>query len=526
MSGAEIPIVVGIAASVLQVFDACSKTVSRFKQFLNNKAFDDLSIQLDLFERSLEELERLTEMECSGTPAEQSLARVLAACRQELEVLKRLIQNVLPGPCSSKLGNTVKGLKGIIKEGDIRKAVEALEGYKSAIGVHLAWRGTRNIPTADSYFEVPVQFVAKFIGRNEYLDRTASILEKSHANPAVVVLTGAGGEGKTQIGLEFCRRSTSTYNAIFWIDASAEVCVVRGLERLALACMPHLLSLPKEKQIAAIKDALRDWRVPWLLVFDNYDDPDTFDISPYFPRAACRNRNAILVLSRRRSCARLGSAIEVSGLTEAEGIDLLQSHRPGEPFMPEDFKESKRIVNRLGCLALAIDQAGAYIFGRSLPLSHFNEHFKRRRLQILVDNQDSIQEYQKTKKSCTRSGDLNIDILTTWELSLQQMSQDVAEQRDLEDFLSQAAFFDPTNVKESLFQMGFEERQHKAPFSWTSLFSRDGVWDSDLFKDTLARLKNRHLIQAMKINLEECRFVLHPMIKVSSLLKRMIVLQR
>ena len=41
--------------------------------------------------------------------------------------------------------------------------------------------------------------------------------------PRIAVLQGIGGQGKSQIALEYCHRKEDTlYSAIFWIDATTE----------------------------------------------------------------------------------------------------------------------------------------------------------------------------------------------------------------------------------------------------------------------------------------------------------------
>jgi hypothetical protein len=52
--------------------------------------------------------------------------------------------------------------------------------------------------------------------------------------------------------------------------------------------------------------------------------------------------------------------------------------------------EGKKIVKQLGYLALAIDQAAAYISIRQLPLSLFTEHYEKRKEFILKHTPDSL----------------------------------------------------------------------------------------------------------------------------------------
>jgi hypothetical protein len=55
--------------------------------------------------------------------------------------------------------------------------------------------------------------------------------------------------------------------------------------------------------------------------------------------------------------------------------------------------DGRTIVKQLGFLALAIDQAAAYISIRQLPFHMFLEHFERRKEFILTLTPQSIWEY-------------------------------------------------------------------------------------------------------------------------------------
>ena len=522
MSGAEFIAVLSIGASIVQVVEAYSKILSRVQEFRQNAAFYDLSVQLSLFKMDIEAIDSPEHKSSLDSATEEALVRVLEGCRRQLDKLDRLIQSLVPAPFSSKLMRVTKGLQSVGKNSKIQEIVGVLSGYKSTISVHLASRQIQNLSVTDtvssnakSYFEVPAQRVSHFIGRKHFLERIECNFSKGDANPAVVVLTGAGGQGKTQIALEFCRRSSSKYKAIFWIDASAQTCATRSFERIAAKIsMPNLSSSSSKEKIDYVKEALRCRLDPWLLVFDNYDAPNLFqDMVSFFPAACGGNKNAILVTSRHVSCGRLGIGMEVDGLTEDEGIELLRSRSHEKVFTDENVNESKKIVKQLGYLALAIDQAGAYLSSRQLQLQLFLDHYNKRKEYILKHTPSTTWEYESVVDGCAKTSGGNLCVLTTWELSFEQMSEDKNERQKLGSFLTQAAFFDPTNVKEALFQNFLKDTIPKCP-DWIDLFCSDGVWDSFRFQDTLAGLNNLSLIQNIKITGQECKFSLHPMIKV------------
>ena len=62
--------------------------------------------------------------------------------------------------------------------------------------------------TDRDYFEVPNRRVSYFVGREDVLQKIETGIS-SDAGPQVFVLRGLGGQGKTQIALEYCRRGVA-----------------------------------------------------------------------------------------------------------------------------------------------------------------------------------------------------------------------------------------------------------------------------------------------------------------------------
>lgn len=101
--------------------------------------------------------------------------------------------------------------------------------------------------------------------------------------PPVLVLKAMGGQGKSQIALEYCRRSCSRFQAIFWIDATSEASVQGGFERIVKKFDPLAAAGPhdKDEKIGLVQKNLASLEEEWLLVFDNYDDPPSYKLRPY-----------------------------------------------------------------------------------------------------------------------------------------------------------------------------------------------------------------------------------------------------
>jgi tetratricopeptide (TPR) repeat protein len=530
MSGAEVLAVIGIGASIIQVVDGCNKVLNRIEQFRKNMAFQDLELQLPLLMKDIESLNSPEYSVLIDEATEKALVRVLEGCRRQVNALDQLIQSLTPSMTASKLQRTWKGIKSFRKDTKLREILGILAEYKATIILHLSSRHMqasqkqgKSAEAPRSYFEVPAQRVSHFVGRREVLEKIKSSIVTSEASPAVVVLTGVGGQGKTQIALEFCRKSNSNFNTIFWIDASSKESARRSFENIAGKISQNInkFSGPDSK-ITFVKESLRDWPQPWLLVFDNYDDPKAFrDIASFFPASSSQNKNAILVTSRHTLSERLGTAIKLNGLSENEAVELLLARCPSLLKDADHSNAEKEIVKKLGYLALAIDQAAAYISIRQLPLQLFLSHYEKRKEVILNHAPDYLWEYRKNAQIDTQNQELNLSVLTTWELSFEQIGADEREREFIGDFLTQSAFFNPTSISEDLFKTFFTyRRRHPAtlqsipPWIETFLASESQGWDSFLFQDVVIGLMNLSLIQSVEITSSDMRFSLHPLIKV------------
>jgi adenylylsulfate kinase-like enzyme len=78
--------------------------------------------------------------------------------------------------------------------------------------------------------------VPRFSGRQQLIEKLQTFLLKpqgQYGKPNVAVLQALGGQGKSQIALELCRRLKKDCRGIFWLDATSEATLERDFEGLA-----------------------------------------------------------------------------------------------------------------------------------------------------------------------------------------------------------------------------------------------------------------------------------------------------
>ena len=206
-----------------------------------------------------------------------------------------------------------------------------------------------------------------FIGREDLLEQLRENVEadSGRANMTEVVLYGTGGMGKTQLALEYVHRHNEEYSSVFWINAASEQSLKLGFINIMqqliqyhaqLSDKPdyteigHLLGMtgkldaagkisvqqPAEEQ--HIISAVKQWfaakaNIKWLLVIDNLDDLESFDLSDYIP--PCRH-GTVIITSRRPDCVRRRRGVEVLQMqaSEAEKLLVQSANRKFENFTP------------------------------------------------------------------------------------------------------------------------------------------------------------------------------------------------
>jgi tetratricopeptide (TPR) repeat protein len=335
----------------------------------------------------------------------------------------------------------------------------------------------------------------------------------------VVVLRGLGGQGKTQISLEYCRRTREKkFRSIFWIDANSETTVKKSFETVAEKIKDPGESVPDSATVDFVLDKLREWENPWLMVFDNYDDVENFEnIQDFIPDG---EHGCVIVTSRHLDSMSLATdpenAIDLLGLAESEALELLYKIcdvKKTESTTPH----ATAIVDRLACHPLAITQAGSYIKKRRVPLDKFLDDYNRRTKDIL-QHTPQLTQYRRSLNDSQRETSLNV--FTTWELSFEQLLNSTSSGQHKADLLTLFAFFDCNDITEHLFSAYCKmSQQYPKHYLWPvpyleACLDDECRWNSDSFRDVLIDLANLSLLQSWSVGDDKfCHCSLHPLVQ-------------
>lgn len=284
---------------------------------------------------------------------------------------------------------------------------------------------------------------------------------------------------------------------IFFIDASSASAAERGLLTISQ-------KFAVEKSVEGIKRWFSNQTRPWLLIFDNADDPQ-LDLSRFFPAGG---RGVVLITTRNPQCeihATKGSS-KLDQMALEEAITLLLRTSCVTSVDNEASRNSaKHIVQTLGCLALAIIHAGATIQQGVCTLDDYCAEYARHRKQLL-----DCQHIQA-------GTDYDHTVYSTWEVSIEKitgLSTETAKNAiELLNFFSVLHF---EGISEKILERAWESFQDDELSTWIqshrlSIFNSicSEQWNPQPFREAIALLSSYSLIH---IDGSENHISLHPLV--------------
>jgi tetratricopeptide (TPR) repeat protein len=352
----------------------------------------------------------------------------------------------------------------------------------------------------EGYFNVPNRQCRHFVGRDAVLDKILDYHSTDCTTTKVVVLRGLGGQGKTQVALEYCqRRRQAPFVTTFWIDATTELSTEREFKRF-YSRFRSREGTPLDSFddiVDTVLDVFQRITKPWLIVFDNYDDPKSMpNIRKFFPSSS---NGSVLVTTRHADVLALANSgsIELQPLAKAESLQLLLASADLDPQdVPEELAD--QIATSLHNHALAIAQAGAYIKRRKILLPEFigeYEHLYR----AMSQNHLPLSEYQSTLNEAQKASSLSV--FTSWELSIRLLKATGDPEGLKEDLLTILGFSQTLDVSEQMLKVFCENMQpwdspeamRGAPGAFLAAYL--GAWNIRTFGELLAEFSDLFLIQ-------------------------------
>ncbi|KAI0538600.1 tetratricopeptide repeat domain-containing protein [Xylaria digitata] len=240
-------------------------------------------------------------------------------------------------------------------------------------------------PIINEHFHTPQTVSSIFTGRDELLQQLKDAFIQPPGPPSSqsqrrFVIHGLGGSGKTQFCCKFAEANRHRFWGVFWVDGSS----VQNIEKT----FGNIAKLAgRDPSANAAIDWLSIIEQRWLLLIDNADDPSV-RLEDYFPRGSGGH---ILITTRNQTFRYLGTIgpkyYSFSGLQSEEASDLLlKATCLPLPWEPDLKSSASKVIEALGCLALAIVQAGAAIRARLCSVHDYLGWYDRTWQKLRNDN--------------------------------------------------------------------------------------------------------------------------------------------
>ncbi|TYP80667.1 MULTISPECIES: tetratricopeptide repeat protein [Nitrosomonas] len=277
----------------------------------------------------------------------------------------------------------------------------------------------------------------------DYLSRSLGPVLENDETPVVTrVLSGLGGIGKTRLALEYAWRRGEDYMALLFVDANS----VEALQRnLAALCHTFKLEEQRETDESRQRDAVLSWlrqNPGWLMILDNVDTEEVAKaVEDLVPQLFGGH---LLVTSRLVNWSGSKSVLPVDLLSIEAAIEFLLERTDGKRRrLTDDNAQASILAETLGCLALALEQAGAYIFQNRLTLKGYLEKWHSQSDSVLSWYDSRLMQYPKS-------------VAVTWQTTFDQLGESARQ------LLQRLAWLSPAPIPESLLDVRVVEGESES----------------------------------------------------------------
>ena len=252
-----------------------------------------------------------------------------------------------------------------------------------------------------------------FKGRDEKLEELHRRLTAGAGHAAGTgarqVIYGLGGTGKTRFAVEYALRHTE-YQALLFVSADTREALNRNLATL---CGPLILDLSEQdaKKEAARYHAVIRWlqaHQNWLLILDNVDTAEAAEAVEELVESL--KGGTVLITSRLADWSNEIPTLELDELAESDAVEfLLERTQDRRRRLTTDEKDAEALVDVLGRLALALEQAGAFIAQKRSSLADYLARWRQRDQAVREWHDERLTKYPRA-------------VLTTWDTTVEQLS--------------------------------------------------------------------------------------------------------
>ncbi|KZP17594.1 TPR-like protein [Athelia psychrophila] len=310
------------------------------------------------------------------------------------------------------------------------------------------------------YNDAPELISSCFTGRVEEFQLIADALRSPTGSvPVRYAIWGMPGLGKSQTALKYAHSSFDSghHTHVFWISATTVEKLTQGLAKV-LQLVQHLERYNSDQaaQLMAARDCFehseRYGFVKWLIILDSATSETVAFLRQNLPR---QNANgSILITTRTADVAEALTNVaghqypvyELKALSLVHSAELLLQRAGIHSNAAVDLESAHELVQRIGCLPLAVDQAGAFMKQNGFnSASRLNSLYDKHGSGEIIGWKNSLTTYEETS------------VMAAFTAPLQRLGE---IDRDVLSLLRVLACFDPENIPIDIVILGAERARH------------------------------------------------------------------
>ncbi|MEX2015658.1 MAG: tetratricopeptide repeat protein, partial [Candidatus Hydrogenedentales bacterium] len=221
---------------------------------------------------------------------------------------------------------------------------------------------------------------------------------------------GLGGVGKSRLAIEYGWQHEDEYTGLFFVSADTPESLRRNLAELAGALVLNLPEKDAKEEEVRLAAALR-WlqnHPKWFLILDNVDTEEAAKaVEEMLHRL---HGGHVLITSRIQKWSGAIQPIDLDVLAEEDAAAfLLERTESKRTKSPTDEADAAELARTLDGLALALEQAGAYIVQRRLSFAKYLEAWRASEPKVLEWHDERVMDYPAS-------------VAVTWQTTMDQLN--------------------------------------------------------------------------------------------------------
>jgi len=278
---------------------------------------------------------------------------------------------------------------------------------------------TRPKPKSDRF----VSIGGLFKGRDEDMRRLReSLAQGGRTAVTAKAIHGLGGVGKTRLALEYGIAHEADYSALLFLAGETPAALEKGIQDLGpVLGLEGLDNLDEDRRRAEILGWFRV-NPDWFLVVDNIDTPEALGAAEGI--LANLSHGHTVITSRLSNFSGHFTLLELDVLGAEDAVAfLLERTKDRRRETASDKADAQAIAEDLGRLALALEQAGAYVCKRGDSLADYRREWERASARLLAFHDATVTGYPRA-------------VAVTWATSVAQLSPLARELMEMIAFLA------------------------------------------------------------------------------------------